>query len=122
MPHDWWCVPVSMPLPLSPPTAPVMAGNFSGGFDTGREPALSPGLQAQSAKWNSSARNNLGRPTSVLSQIGLSPVALNASAPDMQDRYNSFSGTLLPNMATGSSAESAETAMKLRFAGEGGEV
>jgi hypothetical protein len=96
-----------------------MAGNFAGGFDTGRGgPSLSPGLEAQSEKWNSSARNNLGRPTSVLSQIGLSPVANNASAPDMSDRYNAFTGQVMPNVATGSSAESAETAMKLRFAGQ----
>lgn len=99
-----------------------LAQNLNDGYQAGRDASLSPGLEAQSARWNELAQGNLGRPQSVLSQIGLSPVASNASAPDMSDRYNSFTGSVLPNLQTGSSAESAETAMRLRFAGDGGEV
>lgn len=95
-----------------------LAQNLNDGYQAGRDASLSPGLEAQSQRWNELAQGNLGKPTSVLSQIGLSPIAQNASAPDMADRYNSFSGQVLPNLQTGSSAESAETAMRLHFMGD----
>jgi hypothetical protein len=107
-----------MPTPPSPPSPPTMAQQFSSGYDFGRGgPQLSLGLQAQSQRWNELAPHGY-RPESVLNQIGLSPVAQNASAPDMADRYNAWSGTVLPNLQTGASPESAETAMKLRFMGD----
>ena len=40
-----------------------------------------------------------------------------ASAPSMESRWNAFTGTVLPSTQTGASDSTAETAMKLRFAG-----
>jgi hypothetical protein len=96
----------------------TMPISFSNGFDTGRDPSLSPGLEAQGAKWTQQSLASATRPNSVEQQIGLSPLAQNASAPDMADRFNSFTGTVLPNTNTGASENTAQTALKLRFAGE----
>jgi hypothetical protein len=83
-------------------------------------PRVTASLQASAAQQNAAARSSAGRPQSVLSQIGLSPLAQNATAPDVANRYNSFTGTVLPNVMTGSSESTAETALKLRFAGQEG--
>lgn len=83
-------------------------------------PQLTPSLLENSARQNTAARSSIGRPTSVLSQIGLSPLAQNATAPDVASRYNAFTGTVLPNMQTGASENTAETALKLHFAGQEG--
>lgn len=95
-----------------------LAQNLNDGYQAGRGPGLSPGLEAMSERFTAQGQASATRPQSVLSQIGLSPIAQNASAPDMADRYNSFSGSVLPNLQTGSSAESAETAMRLHFMGD----
>jgi hypothetical protein len=89
--------------------------SFNGGYGSGRQ-TTTAGLEQDQAQYNSEAPHSY-QPQSTLSQIGLSAVAQNASAPSMQSRWNSFTGTVLPDVATGSSAESAETAMKLKFAG-----
>ena len=107
---------------MTMPTEPMPTGqHFSDGFDSGRGP-MSPSLAAQSARWTQLSAASAERPTSVLQQIGLSPVAQNASAPDMDSRYNAFTGTVMPNMQTGASANTAQTALKLRFAGQEGAV
>ena len=49
-----------------------LAQNLNDGYQAGRDASLSPGLEAQSQRWNELAQGNLGKPTSVLSQIGLS--------------------------------------------------
>jgi hypothetical protein len=108
---------------MSVPNEPTMAPHFANGYDAGRGgPSLSPGLEAQGARWSQAALQSATRPQSVLHQIGLSPVAQNASAPDMEDRFNAFTGTVLPNLNTGASETTAQTALKLKFAGDEGEV
>jgi hypothetical protein len=89
--------------------------SFGGGVNSGRQTST-PGLEQDQAQYNSEAPRSY-QPQSTLAQIGLSPVAQNASAPSMQSRWNAFTGTVLPNVATGSSENTAEAAMKLRFAG-----
>lgn len=93
----------------------------NGSFGAGTSPSETPSLRANAARFNSMTPHTF-RPTSVQNQIGLSPMASNASAPSMSGRFNEFTGTVLPNVNTGSSAESAETAMKLRFMGDTSEV
>jgi hypothetical protein len=89
--------------------------SFGGGANAGRQ-TTTPGLeQAQQAQ--NAAVPHQYTPQSTLSQIGLSPVAQNASAPSMQSRYNEFTGSVLPNTSTGASEQTAQTAMKLRFLG-----
>lgn len=102
---------------------PRYGDSFEGSFASsrGHEPGLSPGLLAASARQNAAAPKTY-TPQSTLSQIGLSPMAQNASAPDMQGRWNAFTGTVLPNTQTGASEDTAETALKLRFAGSSEEA
>jgi hypothetical protein len=103
-----------MSMPLAP--------HFSDGYDSGRSPELSPGLQAQSDKWSAESMQAGTRPTSVLQQIGLSPMSLNVSATDASNRYNPFTGSTLPGMGNGASENTAQTALRLRFAGDAGEM
>ena len=83
---------------------------------------LSPGLEAQSARFNAEAQSAATRPQSVLHQIGLSPLAQNATARDVADRYNPYTGTVLPNTMTGASESTGESDLKLRFAGQEGAI
>jgi hypothetical protein len=102
----------------TPPVAPTMAGHFASGYDFGRGgPTLSPGLEATSARFNAQAPHGY-RPMSILNQVGLSPLASNASAPDVANRFNSYTGTVMPNTGTGASDNTAEAALRLRFAGQ----
>jgi hypothetical protein len=96
---------------------------FEAGFAAPRdqEPGMNESLLNSSARWNAQAQSSIGRPQSVLNQIGLSPVAQNASAPSMADRFNSFTGTVMPNTNNAGSAETAETALKLRLRGDNSE-
>lgn len=96
-----------------------MGSAMANGYTDGRG-IESPGLEAQSERWTQMGAASAERPGSVLSQIGLSPVAQNASAPSMQSRYNAFTGTVFPNLATGASENTAQTALKLKFAGQEG--
>jgi hypothetical protein len=89
--------------------------SFGSGYQSGRQ-TTTPGLEQEQQQYNSAAPHSY-QPQSTLSQIGLSPVAQNASAPSMQSRWNSFTGTVLPNTNTGASEQTAESALKLRFAG-----
>jgi hypothetical protein len=89
--------------------------SFGSGANSGRMTST-PGLEQEQEQYNSEAPHQY-TPQSTLSQIGLSPVAQNASAPSMQSRYNSFTGSVMPNTNTGASESTAETALKLRFAG-----
>jgi hypothetical protein len=97
--------------------------HFEGGFSAARDhgPGLTPSLLANSARQNQAAPHQY-TPQSTLAQIGLSPMAQNASAPDMSGRYNEFTGSVLPNVSTGSSEATAATAMKLRFMGDQNEA
>lgn len=105
---------------MTMPTPPMSLGqHLNAGYMAGRS-ELSPGLEAQGATWTQMGQASAQRPNSVLSQIGLSPVAQNASAPDMQSRYNEFTGVVMPNTGTGASETTAQTALKLRFAGQEG--
>lgn len=93
-------------------------GSRYGAFALGHGGAgLTPGLREASYRQNAMAPHEF-TPQSVLSQIGLSPLAQNASAPSMKDRFNSFTGTVMPNTMTGASDSTAETALKLHFAGQ----
>jgi hypothetical protein len=89
--------------------------SFGSGANSGRM-TTTPGLEQSQQQYNSEAPHQY-TPQSTLAQIGLSRVAANASAPSMESRWNSFTGSLLPNTSTGASEQTAETAMKLRFAG-----
>ncbi len=81
---------------------------------------LSPGLAEQGQRQTAMGVASATRPNSVLSQVGLSPLAQNASAPSMSSRFNAFTGSVMPNTMTGASENTAETALKLRFAGHAG--
>jgi hypothetical protein len=97
---------------------PRYGGSFEDAFSSsrGHPVGMTPSLLADSARQNEAAPHRY-TPQSVLSQIGLSPMAQNASAPDMSGRYNEFTGSVMPNTSTGASEESAQTAMKLKFLG-----
>src|ERR1700683_1022289 len=71
---------------------------FGSGANSARM-TTTPGLEQSQAQYNSEAPHQY-TPQSTLSQIGLSPVAQNASAPSMQSRYNSFTGSVMPNTNT----------------------
>ncbi len=95
-----------------------MNEDVSGRIGAYAGPGLSASLQQSAARFNSEAPHSY-RPQSTLAQIGLSPLAQNASAPSMQGRYNEFTGSVMPNTMSGASQQTGETALKLRFAGDG---
>jgi hypothetical protein len=72
---------------MSMPFEPIMPQHFSAGFDAGREPTLSPGLEAQSERWNTLVQKARVRgtgeasqePNSVLQARALSPNGMAAS-------------------------------------------
>jgi hypothetical protein len=107
---------------MTMPTEPMpIGGHFSAGYDAGRGPSgTSPGLEAQGQRWTAMGAASAQAPQSVLHQVGLSALSQNASSPSMASRWNSFTGTVLPNLQTGASENTAQTALKLKFAGQEG--
>ena len=100
-------------VPPGIPTVPAMANHFAGGYNAGRDPSLSPGLEAQSARWTQASMASATHPTSVLQQLAPSPVAANLSAPSQQGRLLR-NGYVLPNFGNGSAESTAETDSFLR--------
>jgi hypothetical protein len=97
---------------LNSPTAadfgpPVMPGaQLNQGFMDGRPG--SPGLEAQSARWNAMAQAAAVQPHSVLNQLAPSPVAANLSAPSQRDRLLP-NGFVLGNTRNGAAEPTAQT-------------
>jgi hypothetical protein len=98
------------------PTPPTMAGAFSNGYGAGRMPSLSPGLEAQGARWSQQSLASASAPHSVLSQLSPSPIRANLSAASGQSRLLP-NGLILPNNANGAAGPTAETENYLQMEG-----
>ncbi|MGB6457622.1 MAG: hypothetical protein WBH47_24380 [Streptosporangiaceae bacterium] len=103
------------------------ANEFETGFATPRDqgPGENESLIRNSERFNTQAESSIGmrsgalsqQPTSVLSQLSKSPVAMNLSAASQSSRLLP-NGFVMANTAQGSSAQTAETANYLRMDGE----
>lgn len=100
---------------MSTPYEPL-AVSMNAGYQSGRG-TESPGLEAQSAKFNALVQAQVGKPAaSVLSQVRPSNIASNAGAPSMSERVMP-DGSLLPSTnGTDEQTYGGDTQLRLRGA------
>jgi hypothetical protein len=88
--------------------------HLNAGYQAGRGD-LSPGLEAQNARFNAQVQQGVGKPApSVLAQTRLSNVAANASAPSMTNRVMPDGSTLPSTNGTAESTYDQDNQLRLR--------
>jgi hypothetical protein len=86
---------------------PVFGPALAQGFQSGRG-GLSPGLEAQGARWTRAAQAAAMQPHSVQQQLSPSPIASNLSAPSQRDRLLP-NGYILGNTMNGAAKSTSQT-------------